>query len=566
MFEGMNGKGWVATAGVVALTVAGARGQAVLDDLEGGNSINKFGGQWNFSGDFWDKGDSKILSAVDTSVEVPFFKGAYGGGYPDGTGNAAELHFRFGTVKPGTPPDTYDNNVSMNCPLGADDALLNLTGAQSITFQAKADKALQVEMILPTANITDYAYYTALIHVGTAWTEYTIKLATGAGGLTRRNFGVNQPLDLAQAQAVGWEVNKGKNGAITEATLWIDDVSIQAYTFVAPEPRGSCVAAGCVKPAGSAPKPAALLADFEGAGAPLNAVGNGWNFGPVPPMDFDAEPSRITEGVDSANFALAVQGRGYGGGGGAMIGFELGDSWFTPEGFLQLPAVNLSTTLAIDSNLDATGSTGLYFDYKTAGNVDYVDLKVKTDQIHAENIYAIAFAKLKGTGGEWKGAWVKWTDFVLPNWGAAFKEAEKLMRFTSLYGLEWSVTSPRKDVNGSVAIDNLYLTGIAELPKPVSSALHRAAQGRAPRTRFVGGALEIPFTAPAGSHVGTVRVLDAMGRELARQAFVAAGASGSVLQVHLGAGIPRGLAMVRVDSRYGDGRSFTASWPAVNLE
>ena len=83
------------------------------------------------------------MPMVDTSVAVPFFKGAYGGGYPDGSGNAAKLEFRFGTTRPGTPPNTYDNNVSMNCPLGADDALLNLTGGQAISFWAKADQAMQ---------------------------------------------------------------------------------------------------------------------------------------------------------------------------------------------------------------------------------------------------------------------------------------------------------------------------------------------------------------------------------------------------------------------------------------
>lgn len=563
----MRNVGIWAGVGCLMLGLGGARGQAVLDDLEGGNSINKFGGQWNFSGDFWDKGNSKILSAVDTSVAVPFFKGAYGGGYPDGAGNAAKLEFRFGTVKPGTPPNTYDNNVSMNCPLGPDDAMLDLTGAQSVTFYAKADKALQVEMVLNTADITDYAYYTAMLNVTPAWTKYTIKLAAGAGGLTRRNFGVAKPLDLSQALAVGWEVNKGKNAAISTATLWIDDVSFQGYTFKAPEPRGSCLANGCITAPGSAPKPAVLVADFEGADPTLSALGNHWNFGSTTPMGADARASRFTAGVDSANFTIAPQGKGYGGGNGGMLGFELGDVWFTPEGYLQLPAVNLSTYMSQDTNLDVTGATGLYFDYQTTGQVEYVDLKVRTNQTHADNVYAVAYAKIKASGGQWKGAMVKWSDFVLPNWGPAFKEAEKAMRFTNLVSLEWSVTSAAKNIAGSLAIDNVYLTGIGQLPNPIPSAIGNARPRLAPAgaARVARGSLEIPFRGPAGSHVGRIRLLDAAGREIARRAFVADGAAGALLEMPA-ADLPRGLIIVRVESRYGAGRAFAASYGAVNLD
>ncbi len=563
----MDGKQVWVVAGMLALGVGGAQGQAVLDDLEGGNSINKFGGQWNFSGDFWDKGDSKILSAVDTSVVVPFFKGAYGGGYPDGGGNAAKLEFRFGTTKPGTPPNTYENNVSMNCPLGPDDAKLDLTGAQSVTFYAKADKALQVEMVLNTANITDYAFYTSVLNVGAAWAKYTVKLATGAGGLTRRNFGVTKPLDLSQALGLGWEVNHGKNAAVSQATLWIDDISFQGYTFKAPEPRGSCIANGCITAPGSAPKPAVLVADFEGADATLSALGTRWSLGSAAPMGSDAKASHFTSGVDSTDFTLAPQGHGYGGSNGGMLGFELGDVWFTPEGYLQLPSVNLSTYLSNDSNLDVGAATGLYFDYMTSGEVDYVDVKIRTNQVHAENIYAIAYTRLKATGGQWKGALLKWSDFVLPNWGAAFQEAEKAMRFTNIVSLEWSVTSAKKNIQGSIAVDNVYLTGIPELPQPIPSRLAAANASPGQGRLLVGrGSLRIPFRAPAGSHVGQIRILDASGHELDRQPFVAEGVAGTSLEMRLDGRIPHGLMLVRVESRYGAGLSFATAYPAVNLE
>ncbi|GEM_PF-5954229 len=504
--------------GALMLLAAGVAAQAVLDDLEGGNSINKFGGQWSFSGDFWDKGDSKILSAVDTAVETPFFKGAYGGGYPDGTGNAAELHFRFGTVKPGTPPNTYDNNVSMAAPFGPDDAVLNLTGAQSVSFYARSDKALQVETILNTADITDYAYYSAMINVTPAWTKFTVKLATGADGLTRRAFGTAKSLNLAQASALSWEVNKGKNASITEATLWIDNVTIQGYAFVAAEPRGSCAASGCLVAPGNIPKPAALLADFDHGDPNQNAVGLPWTFGTAVPMTAGAQASVLTAGIDSANFALATAGQGYvvahDGGNGGMIGFTLGENWFTPEGYLQLPSAALGMQVTSDTSLDATGATGIYFDYKTGGDVEYVDFKVRTNQIHAENIYAIAYVKLKATGGQWKGALVKWSDFILPNWGAQFKEAEKVMRFDGLVGMEWSVTSAKNNLRGTLAVDNVYLAGLSQLPMPAAS-LRPVARG-AGRSRILlsKGRLEIPFPAQPDGHVGLMRILSMDGRIL----------------------------------------------------
>lgn len=463
-----------------ALGAAGPSfGQALVDDMEGGNSFNRFGGMWSFSGDFWDKGNSKILSAVDTSLAIPFFKGAYGGGFPDGTGNAAKLHFRFGTTRPGTPPNTYDNNVNMTAPFGSDDAVLNLTGAASFSFYARSDKNLQVEVVLPTLNITDWAYYSAMITVTPAWTKHTIKLGTSPGGLTRRNFGTAKPLDLTQALGLQWEVNKGKNASVTEAVLWIDDVQIQGYTWVAPEPRGSCMVTGCLGAPGRKPSPAALVSDFEGADPTANKMGLAWSYFSSVAMNPDARPNIILGGVDSLTSSITTAGKGFAGN-GAWLDFALGETWFAPEGHLLLPAVSLTMPMTMDTGMDATGSTGLYFDYKTTGSVEYVDLRVRTDQVHAENIYAVAYVKLKGTGGQWKGAEVKWSDFILPNWGPAFREAEKTMSFNRLMGVEWSVTSAKKDVSGGMAVDNVHLLGLDALPQDPSAihAIGRAGQGR----------------------------------------------------------------------------------------
>lgn len=488
----MMGRRILFAAARVALVLAvAANGQALVDDLEGGHSINRFGGMWSFSGDFWDKGDSRILSAVDTSKAIPFFKGAYGGGYPDGAGNAAKLQFRFGTTRPGTPPDTYDNNVSMSSPFGADDAVLDLTGAASFSFYARSDKALQVEVVLPTLNITDWAYYSAMVSVNTTWTRHTIKLATGAGGLTRRPFGVDKALDLAQALGVQWEVNKGRNAAVTEATLWIDDLYIQGYAHVPAEPRGSCVADGCIGAPGAAPKPGVLLTDFEGPVPGTSALGLPWTYFSSFPTDGIARLNRLTGGVDTLNYALETPGKGYGNSNGASIDFELGQTWFTEEGYLMLPTVSLTNQLTSDTNLNTTGSTGIYFDYKTSGDVDYVDFKVRTSQVHAENSYAVAYVKVKGTGGQWKGAQVKWTDFILPNWGPAFREAEKDMVFTGLVGLEWSVSSVRKEAKGGLAVDNVYLLGIPELPvPPVSISRQPRARTTASRPRIWKGLVQ----------------------------------------------------------------------------
>lgn len=459
----------ITITGLAGLLAAAAQGQALVDDLEGGHSINRFGGMWSFSGDFWDKGDSKILSAVDTSLQIPFFKGGYGGGYPDGTGHAAKLHFRFGLTKPGTPPNTYDNNVNMTAPFGADDAVLDLTGAASFSFYAKSDRNLQVEVVLPTLNITDWAYYSAMITATPTWTKHTIKLATGPGGLTRRNFGVNKPLDLAQALGIQWEVNKGKNASVSEAILWIDEVYIEGYTYAPGEPRGSCIASGCVTAPGQAPSPSVKLADFEGADPGANVLGLPWNHYSSSPMGEGVRSNEILGGYDAATGLLVTAGKGHGGGNGGWLDFALGQTWFTPEGFLMLPTVSLTTQLTADTGLNVTGSAGLWFLYRTTGDVEYIDLRVRTTQIHADNGYAVPYVKVKGTGGEWKAAQVKWTDFILPNWGPAFREAEKTMVFTALLSAEWSVSSARKDAKGSIAIDEIHLLGISALPeKPLA--------------------------------------------------------------------------------------------------
>jgi hypothetical protein len=203
-----------------------------------------------------------------------------------------------------------------------------------------------------------------------------------------------------------------------------------------------------------------------------------WNHFSSVAMNPDARPNVLLGGVDSLTSTLATTGFGFGGGHGAFLDFALGETWFTPEGYLQLPTVSLTSPLSADTNMEAGGSTGLYFDYKTSGDVEYVDLRVRTNQIHAENTYAVAYVKVKGTGGQWKGAQVKWTDFILPNWGPAFREAETQMSFSNLVSLEWSVSSAKKEAKGSLAVDNVFLLGLNALPASIHSG--RAGGGRRP--------------------------------------------------------------------------------------
>ena len=97
--------------------------------------------------------------------------------------------------------------------------------------------------------------------------------------------------------------------------------------------------------------------------------------------------------------------KGVNGGDAAGIEFTLGPSWLQGPNTIQ-PFVGFGTRLSDDlsvSHLNATGSTGLSFDYKTTGTeIDYVTLEVKDERNLGAGI--AHFTLLPATKGEWKSA------------------------------------------------------------------------------------------------------------------------------------------------------------------
>lgn len=458
----------IAAIALLALVVR-TQASSVLDDCEGGTNQNKFLAYWYLYDDAKDGGNSTITNATKNADDTYDFLPTEGEGNPNGTpGYAAKIDYQMGDTEPSCGEGcTYGNMVGIGTQFTTEGNVLDLTGATKITYWAKASAPMTVRVEVATSVVTNFAYHRTEHDVTTSWAQYEVVLTEGLG-IAQPSWNTEPvEFDPSTAEKLQWQVSMDDANP-ESGSLWLDDIVVEGYTWT---PPSAC--ASCVKPAGSgASLQGMLLSDMDTKPYNQNALGYYWyayNDAEGRSVSVPGEEySEIIQGVnidadDPTKPILVIDGNGYQSDNGAWIDFQLGPV-YEDNGQKIKPFVGLGTRLADNLGTEfydakSDGVTGIYFDYMTGGDVDFIRLEVNANQDFG-NAGIVHHMLLEGTGGEWKGAEVPFDALKLPDWEevAAMPPSLKELKLEELEQIQWAFQGDAA-AKGELAVDNVKLIG-----------------------------------------------------------------------------------------------------------
>ena len=178
---------------MIAMATVKLFADATLADCsQGATNKNNFGYYWYFYDDSTNKGQSCCSNA---SITTPKTSAGYtvvataGAGY-DGYG----IVFPYTLGATGITPShnkTHTNYsfAGMGTMLCAAGKTLDISTGTAVSFWMKADAATTVDfMLVDTVNITDNGNYYFSVPVTTTWTQFTVALSTGDGGVKQPSW------------------------------------------------------------------------------------------------------------------------------------------------------------------------------------------------------------------------------------------------------------------------------------------------------------------------------------------------------------------------------------------
>jgi hypothetical protein len=337
-------------------------------------------------------------------------------------------------------------------------------------------------------------------------------------------------------QKLQFQISADDNATLTAGTLWLDDIVMEGYSWVPP--------AACIPCVSTTPATGAVLSDLEAVVTPprtanQNAAGGYWyafNDVGTRTVATQSEYSEIFEGVDLTEPTVPIlqvsPDKGATSSGGAYIKFTLGPSFLEGTNTV-MPFVGVGTKTSDEletKSLDATGSTGIAFDYWTdaAATFKFVRLEVKTNQSDlGTNPGVVHHVLVPPTGGTWKTANIPWNKLVLPDWDEVPNKAAPI-KTSGILKFQWQVQdSP--GATGALAIDNVKIPGLTTIP-PLSIR-HMARASRDLRMTQGAGRLEVAFNLPSGVREAKVDLVDLKGASVMRQSLSGNGTVHAALDV-----------------------------------
>jgi len=514
----------------VALTAqAQSTAVSVLDDFEAGSNQNKFLGYSYFYNDATDGGTSVVTSSKpgtkpsELLVDTNSFDAGYGG-----STKALKMAFTYGANKPKSCGGTcaYGQMVGFGTQFvpGTDVTVgsgktLDLTGATAITFYAKASVAMKMRVEITTTNVTDFGYFVGNPSVGTDWSKQTVMLSTGLGGINQPSWAVPVTFDPTLVQKLQFSISADDNAGLTAGTVWLDSIAVVGYTWVPPTACMTCVSAG--------PATGALLSDLEidatttPPRAPnQNAAGGYWfvyNDVGTRTVATQKDYSEIFAGVTADPLTPTTPifklspAKGVGASNAAYIGFTLGPTYVNAGSVVQ-PFVGLGTKTsdALETApMDATGSTGVAFDYNTDANstFKFIRLEAKTNQTDiGTNPGVVHSVLLPATGGTWKTAIVPWAKFSLPDW-VDVPDKTVPVKVSGITKFQWAIQDA-PGVTGGLAIDNVKMPGLTLIKVGIRNA-SRAFRGL--QMSQTAGRLNVSFDLASGESAAKLSLIDLKG-------------------------------------------------------
>jgi hypothetical protein len=219
---------------LIPVGTVNAQATTVLADFEEHARPDGFKILWYYLNDHGNGGNS-IITSGDTTSSPPLFDGkSYGPGYGSG-GYSGILSFSFGTKTPTcgaactyAPEVALGLNIRGLSYLNPGDTVLNLTGATALTFMAKATAPISLNVVIGTADITDYARYRKSIQVTTEWKLFSVELKK-SDQFMQPSWGVQKPFNTAMINTLDLLISKTDNPSWTGGTLYLDDVKIVGW-------------------------------------------------------------------------------------------------------------------------------------------------------------------------------------------------------------------------------------------------------------------------------------------------------------------------------------------------
>jgi hypothetical protein len=441
--------------------------------------------------------------------------------------------------------------IGIGTQLAPDGDVADITGATKITYWAKASELMTVRVELATEPVKNFAYHKIEHEFTTSWTKQEIVLQEGLG-IAQPSWNTEEvALDLSKVEKIQWQVSMDDANP-EQGTIWIDDIEIDVKIAKFNE----CVS--CVQTAGSAASHNGwMLSDMETTPYNQNGLGYYWYcYNDAEGRSVSVPGEEFSEIIAGANIdpddptkpILVIDGNGQGGGNGASIEFQLGPS-YEEGGQTIKPFVGVGTKLSDNLgtefyNADAYGATGIYFDYKTTGDVDQLRLEVQANQTFP-NSGIVHHVVLEGTNGEWKGAAVRWEDLVLPRWEevASLPPTAQALKLTELSQIQWAFQGSAA-ATGTIAVDNVKL--IDASPYTPGAVLFGARQLRARGiTAWQAGSV-LRISLPGRSEPAHARLVTLKGQTLVARSAARAGSLSLPIDKVAG-----GLYLLRVNTTEG---------------
>lgn len=423
----------------------------VIDDFDDGNSKSKIQKYWYFYTDYDNNGESAIYG----EQQKPTFVGGYEG--KDGTSGAV-MEFTLGDTAGMT--DGCKPYVAMGLNFGEGSNAsgryaYDLTGADSISFYVKGDKAFTARLYMELTTVKNYDDFFYSISVTTSWQHVSIAMKKDSKkGFKQMGWDEDQLVDFDLDKVakmnfrVRWDENKED---LTEGILFIDSIVMHGNAkfpkqgTINPEDIGSFPSKG-------------LLNNFD-EGKKKNTLGYSW-YG-YADTTFPDGTSKFTSGFDYETNQLEVdETGGYDNTEGIALSVTLGDmieNTSDPQNPIA-PYVGLGTTLgnASEGYFDASSGSGVYLNYKSDIDVE-MELMDNTTRPDGVAFHVV----LPSTQGEWKQIKASFSAFILPDWVnvADLTDEEANLDKSALSQLQFKITGDA-NTDANFAIDNIYFDGV----------------------------------------------------------------------------------------------------------
>ncbi len=420
----------------------------VIDDFDDGNSKSKIQKYWYFYTDVDNNGQSTIYG----TQSKPEFVGEYDG--KDGTYGAV-MEFTLGDTAGMTDGCKPYVAMGLNFAEGTSASgryPYDLTGADSISFYVKGDKAFTARLYMELTNVTNWDDFFYSINVTTSWQRVSIAMKKDNKKGFKQNGWEDEyaDFDLTKVAKMNFRVRWDENPDLKSGELYIDSVVMHGNAkfpkigAIKPEPVGNFPSKG-------------LLNDFTD-GKKKNTLGFSWFAYDDGTLDGG---SVFTSGYDDETDQIIVdETGGYDNTEGIALSVTLGDlipNSSDPKNPIA-PFCGIGTTLGDASKgfFDAGGGSGVYLNYKSDIDVDMelVDSTTRSDGI-------AFYVVLPSTGGEWMQVKATFSTFVLPDWVSAGDLTDEQAKLNTkvLSKLQFKISGdPNTDAN--FAVDNIYFDGV----------------------------------------------------------------------------------------------------------